>query len=1144
MGNGTGLRGCGHSSESSIIFHKPGDESYFYIFTLDAVDTLEQPGTYPFCLPYQGFRFSEIDMTLQNGLGEVVSKNTFLYSPSTEKLCAIRHFNGRDVWVITHELNSNRFVSYLVTNKGINTNPIFSIAGDSIFIENSGGYMKASPDGSKLAVVQRYKGIDLFYFDNLSGIVYKPIRVFSTASEGARFYGIEFSPDLKKLYFSYIGLQHEVYQADISSGNPDSIRNSIKLIYHENFTQFKCNPAHQLGPDGKIYITRHGEHYLDVIKYPNKVGIDCEYIMRGFNLSDKERIVEEGLPIFIRESPPILHNINLCEGDTLYLKFYSKEMKVKWTGPNGYTSNETNVVIPNVTKKMSGFYKYQLSTEFCYYIDSISVKIYPKPASVIKPSDTVVFCQGKNAILFAYPDEPGNYYMWSTGETSPKIWVYKTGKYSLTVENEHGCKNYSEVYVIVMPTPKAKISSNTTLCESDSVILTAEPIGTDLKYQWSTGETQQKIVVRKAGSYWVKVLSNNGCSDSTSILIQPGLRAEINASGPTVLCEGDKVNLSASPKDPAYLYQWSTGETNQDITVNKTGVYSVRITGSGDCKDSAFIKVTVNPKPYVRIVHSGKTDFCYGDSVVLAADRDFQNYKWSSGENSKSIIAKYSGEYVITATDSNGCIASDSVNIYVSPKIIANIRIFGSTIFCDGDSSILRAEPSGSEFKYLWSTGDTSSLLTVKKTGKYKAFVSYNGNCGDSSTVDIILNSNPEVKISGLNTFCKGDSIKLSANKDFTSYHWSTGETTKSIFVNKPGMFSLAIIDSNGCKGNYSMEVKEFDINISGMEDLDFGLLKPGNSKTLNFTLKNESNVETEIQNISSKSTLGNFIIKTKPTLPILSNPGDTIDVKITFTPTELKEYTSHLILEIGKPCPNVYTSHLNGTTEAKTIIWLPDTSSVIGTDNFCIPLKLKKDGDFILNELLSYNAEIRFDASALIPENQPSTIISGERVLNLSGTNIRLTDNETNLNEICGLVLLPDEDKTLLRITSFDWSNPELEREIKNGTLTITGLCQKPLDRVKRFFKPTMQILPNPAKDEAEIRIKSEDDFRFSLKIFSIHGIEVFNEEIEIRNEELEINKSGKSIKIDLKEFSNGIYNIVLSSSGSTIIKQMYVIK
>src|SRR6185295_6032512 len=85
---------------------------------------------------YSGLSWSEVDMSQNGGLGDVVAatRNTLLWGPPlhtkvTEKLTAARHANGTDYWIVVHEWGSNHFLSFAVTCGGISSIPVVSAVG-------------------------------------------------------------------------------------------------------------------------------------------------------------------------------------------------------------------------------------------------------------------------------------------------------------------------------------------------------------------------------------------------------------------------------------------------------------------------------------------------------------------------------------------------------------------------------------------------------------------------------------------------------------------------------------------------------------------------------------------------------------------------------------------------------------------------------------------------------------------------------------------------------------------------------------------------------------------------------------------------------------------------------------------------------
>lgn len=285
MPNGTGLAGNTSSTQSGIIVSKPGSQNIYYIFTVDAVGGLA------------GLRYSEADMTLNGGLGDITAaKNIFLATPVTEKLTAVKKANNVDFWVIAHDA-SNTFLVYSVTSAGVNTAPVTSNAGtlDNVIGNLGVGYLKASSDGSKLAqAISNNSVVDILNFNSATGIITNNFTF--TPSIGSA-YGVEFSPDGKRFYVTFWA-SLSIMQYDMTLGSATAIIASESIIGTSTASLGFSLGALQTGPDGKIYVARNNEEYLGCINNPNSLGLNCNFVDNAVNLSD--RISEFGLPNFVQ----------------------------------------------------------------------------------------------------------------------------------------------------------------------------------------------------------------------------------------------------------------------------------------------------------------------------------------------------------------------------------------------------------------------------------------------------------------------------------------------------------------------------------------------------------------------------------------------------------------------------------------------------------------------------------------------------------------------------------------------------------------------------------------------------------------------------------------------------------------------------
>jgi WD40 repeat protein len=288
MRNGKGLKGHDSSTQSAIIVPKPGSANLYYVFTSDA-------GAYD-TPPNVGVHYSTVDMLRDSSRGEVIEKNIKLLPAAAEKLSAVKHANGTDIWVLAHGWNTNNFYAWLVTKNGVSA-PVISSLGTIHFggksrDANSIGQMKFSPDGKHVALTMfDSKFFEVFDFNNSTGELSNARMIYTPEEEVA--YGLEFSPNGQYLYVGvYWKKQIIQYEVDYPSGAQIMATATLIGSTHDN----KLG-SFQLAPDGNIYITKNSS-FLGVIAYPNKSGTACNYIDNGVLI--KLGQLQLGLPGFIQ----------------------------------------------------------------------------------------------------------------------------------------------------------------------------------------------------------------------------------------------------------------------------------------------------------------------------------------------------------------------------------------------------------------------------------------------------------------------------------------------------------------------------------------------------------------------------------------------------------------------------------------------------------------------------------------------------------------------------------------------------------------------------------------------------------------------------------------------------------------------------
>lgn len=328
MPNGNGLKGGASTSSTNqaLIVPFPSNPGLYFILTTD-----ERGGS-------KGLNYSLVDMTLQDGKGDVVQKNILLYTPTTERLALARHSNGQDFWLITHGWQNKDFITFLIDKNGINDIPIRNSIGVSHQTKNTSnlnarGMMVFNSTFSKMAVaVYKDNIIQVFNFDNCTGTISNPI----TTKQIETPYGLAFSPNDQWLYVT--NLDGELYQLNALAATQSALDNSVNLV---GSTSYSHLGAIQEAIDGKLYIAIPNAPQLGVIHAPNLAGNNCQYqdlaIDLGIGTSG------EGLPQrlpFFKNSTAANHYLDAkiiatdgCTGEPVPLSIQTTEVvnQIDWT---------------------------------------------------------------------------------------------------------------------------------------------------------------------------------------------------------------------------------------------------------------------------------------------------------------------------------------------------------------------------------------------------------------------------------------------------------------------------------------------------------------------------------------------------------------------------------------------------------------------------------------------------------------------------------------------------------------------------------------------------------------------------------------------------------------------------------------------
>jgi hypothetical protein len=319
----------------------------------------------------------------------------------------------------------------------------------------------------------------------------------------------------------------------------------------------------------------------------------------------------------------------------------------------------------------------------------------------------------------------------------------------------------------------------------------------------------------------------NGCTAATFSTC-PAVANPVSISAPngTDRCTNDWVKIVASVSGNLQWFLNNTlipGATGDSIWAMQAGNYHVRIR-NGNCYSDASNSIIINNlatpvKPSLSA--GGPVSFCEGGSVTLTSSLNLNNQWFNAGaiigSNGINYSATVSGAYYVRVTNSaTGCSNySDTINVTVNALPSKPLITAANTSFCPGDSSKLRSSATIGNQWYKDGNaigGATDTVLYVKLAGSYTVKTTVNGCASPISDAVAIqettIPATVTVTLTGNNTFCDGDSARLSTTLTGTHTWYLNGTpvsgVTSNIYYAKQSGNYTARVSVSGCSSPLS----------------------------------------------------------------------------------------------------------------------------------------------------------------------------------------------------------------------------------------------------------------------------------------------------------------------------------------------------
>ena len=455
-----------------------------------------------------------------------------------------------------------------------------------------------------------------------------------------------------------------------------------------------------------------------------------------------------------------------------------------------------------------------------------------QPVAVLSTtiSGTTVSCFGGNngtAITNPNGGTSPYTYLWNTGSTNNSISGITIGNYTVTVTDTKGCTTVNTIN-ISQPTAALSISSNNNHVScygnsSGSSFITPSGGTTPYTYLWSTGSTTAGVSNLASGTYTITVTDAKGCTaSSNSTINQPAAPLSLSATSNDINCTGNpigSVNVTPTGGTTPYIYLWSNGSNQQNITNLSANTYTATVTDANGC--TAILSRTVTqPAGSLNVTSTVVNLLCYGDgngsiNVNATAGTPPYTYAWNTVSSSEDLNSLSAGSYTVTVTDNNGCSLTNSIFV-TQPIAPLSASIANTAVDCFGNSTgttSLTVNGGTSAYTYSWNNGSTSQNLPAVSAGTYSVTVTDANGC-TTNTQSTVTEPAQALVITATTTHLNCHDIQdgevqttVSGGTSGYTYTWNTGSNSTSLTNLSIGNYAVTVTDTNGCTAsqNYNL---------------------------------------------------------------------------------------------------------------------------------------------------------------------------------------------------------------------------------------------------------------------------------------------------------------------------------------------------
>lgn len=334
----------------------------------------------------------------------------------------------------------------------------------------------------------------------------------------------------------------------------------------------------------------------------------------------------------------------------------------------------------------------------CVDLDQVTVYVDAMPVDLGPDAE---ICSGTSLLLTA-----GNgftSYLWSDGSTGSTLTVNTSGTYWVTTSSSCGGVQSDTVHVSLVNLPPLNLGNDVSICPGDTAHF-APMTGTFSAYQWSGAGLSCISCVNPVAFpsvptvYHLTAITAEGCSVSDSVAVNVMALPQVDLGNDLFICAGDSVQLHNVV--PLTNYLWAPALncgscTDPDVSPLVSTTYFLSSSNALGCTVSDSVRIHVSPRPVLDL--GNDLAICKGESVAIAFVPDplFVSFQWTpaSGLSCTNCAHPFadpsdSSIYHLQAVTAQGCIATDTIAVFVRNDLPQNVMLLITDASCESGGTV------------------------------------------------------------------------------------------------------------------------------------------------------------------------------------------------------------------------------------------------------------------------------------------------------------------------------------------------------------------------------------------------------------------------------------------------------------------------